>query len=484
MHLFERRGTICERNVIMKKNNNGFRAIVLIIVALIVVCAFVMTPPEGLTVEAFRCLLFVLSAFILFVTGALPVVMTCLLLVTGFYWGGVMTTKALFAASGGNAVFFLLAGYGIGEALVQTNVAGMLVRAIVGWAGRSASKIISGFVILSAFISLFVSNATAAIIVTGLVVSVMHAVGNPAPGSSKLLKGLMMAPPMGAMCGGLASPASNSLNVTLQGLMTTATGVEIGFLDWCKIGVPMTLVMTIAAAILIPKMVGAADLTDEEIAAINKTCESVPEKMNKKDKIFVIVMVVMIVLWVSSNWIKKIHVTFTAMLGLAIFFFPGVDILDGKKYMKSIKPLGVVLLLAIMPLAEAMKVTGAGEWLVNILFGGAGNLPKAVVYVMITLVALVIHLAVPSGSGNAALSATLMFPVAATLGLSVPAVLLILASQCGNNFLLPTEAIYSYTYCYDHFDFKDNIKTGLPLTIISVVMCSFIVPALAGIFGM
>ena len=64
------------------------------------------------------------------------------------------------------------------------------------------------------------------------------------------------------------------------------------------------------------------------------------------------------------------------------------------------------------------------------------------------------------------------------------AVLLILASQCGNNFLLPTEAIYSYTYCYDHFDFKDNIKTGLPLTIISVVMCSFVVPALAGIFGL
>lgn len=466
------------------KNKTSFRVAIVLICALIIIASMVMEPPAGLTVEGFRCLAVVLCAFILWITQAIPVVITCLLVVTGFYYLGVMSTKEIFANAGGNAVFFLLAGYGLGEALTHTNVAYILLRFIMKWAGRSTQKIIAGFTILTAIISLIVSNATAAIIVTGIAVSVMHAMGDPQAGSSKFLKGLMMCVPMGAMCGGLASPASNSMNVTLLDLMHTASGYEVGFLQWCTIGVPLAIILTAVTAIWIPKAVGSEPLNDEEYAHFQSMFDEIPEKLEPKDIKFLVIIAVMIVLWVSSNWIKSINVTFTALLGLGVMFLPGIDLMTGKDYLKSVKPLGVVMLLAVLPLAAAMTSTGAGQWLVDILFGGfASDTPKIILYAMITIVALVIHLAVPSGSGNAGLSAALMFPVAVSSGLSCGAVALILAAQCGNNFLMPTEAIYSYTFCYDHFSFGDCAKSGSVITIVEFLICIIAIPALATLLG-
>ena len=467
-----------------KAKSLGVQIATLIVVAILIIVALTVAPPAGLEPAGWSCLILVVCAFLLWLTGALPIPITCLLLIAGFYYLKVMTTKEIFAASCSNAVFFLLAGFGIGEALVQTNVAYIILRAIVKWAGRSSKKIIAGFVILTAIISLIVSNGTAAIIVAGIGVTVMTALGNPEPGSHKMLKGIMIGIIYGAMAGGLASPASNSLNVTITDLMTTSTGVEIGFLEWCKIGVPATILLTAFTAFILPKVINPDPLSDEDFARFQTIFDGIPDKLQAKDIKFLIIIGVLIVLWVSSNWVKSINVTMTAILGLAVMFLPGVNILTGKQYLKSVKPLGLILLLCIVPLATGMKNTGAGEWLVNLLFGGAMGAPKMVIYFLITLVALIIHLMVPSGSGNAALSATLMFPVAVQSGISCCAVLLILAMQCGNNFLMPIEGIYTYTMAYDHYTFGDVVKAGWPITLFEFVLCVLLIPALAAVFGM
>ena len=67
-----------------KEKSLTVRIISLIAVAIIILAGIFIEPPEGLDVPAFRCLCIVVSAFILWLTEALPVAITCILLIPAF----------------------------------------------------------------------------------------------------------------------------------------------------------------------------------------------------------------------------------------------------------------------------------------------------------------------------------------------------------------------------------------------------------------
>jgi len=467
-----------------KQKSPTYRAICILAAAALVLIGVVMTPPEGLSVEGLRAICILLAAAVLWVTEALPVAITCLLLLPGFTYLGVMKPSEFYAAASSSSFFFILAGFGVGAALMNTNVSTVLLSFILKSAGNDSKKIIRGFILLTAAISLIVSNSTAVVAVVGLAVAVIKAIGNPTPGTSRLAKGLMLGLPFGALCGGLASPASNSLNVVLTDLLFTLTGVEVRFLQWMMIGVPLTILMTLFVSWWLPKHIDPEPLTDEQTEEFKKMFEKIPEKLEPKDWKFIIIVVTMIVLWVAGNWVKELDTTRVALLGVTLMFLPGINLMTGKDFMKNVQPLSLILLSCIMPLATAMRTSGAGQWLVDTLFAGAAGWPAFVMLLMITLVALIIHLAVPSGSSNAALSGTLMFSAAVSAGIPGATVLLILATQCGNNFLLPIEGIYLFTFGYDHYTFSDQFKAGLPITVFQYILCVALVPVLALLFGL
>ncbi len=95
---------------------------------------------------------------------------------------------------------------------------------------------------------------------------------------------------------------------------------------------------------------------------------------------------------IASNWIKAIDVTLVAILAVGVFFLPGINILTGKDYMSNVKPLGMIMILCIMPLAKAVKTTGAADWIVNVVFSSADTWSSIMLLFMITLMAMIVHL--------------------------------------------------------------------------------------------
>ncbi len=468
----------------MKKNSVSFRACMLLIVAVLMVIAFTASPPAGLEVPAFRVLLLVASALILWISGAIPMVITCMLLVAGFYFLGILKAKEIYSNACSNAVFFILVGFGIGEALLHTNIANILIRFVFEKAKGNTRKIVGGFAVITCIISLIVSNGVGVVIVSGIAASIMHAMGDPEYGKSNFLKALMIGVVFGSLCGGFASPVSNSLNVTIMDLMTTATGIEIGFLDWVKVGVPVTILTIVCVYFTLPRVMKVEDLTQEQMVKFEELYRSIPGKLEKKDWQFLVIVILMIALWVSSNWIKSINFVMVGIVGLAVMFFPGIDLLTGKQYLKAVKPMGIIILLSVMPLATAMKNTGAAEWLVQKIFTPVMGFPPFFLYLFIGIIAFVIHLVVPSGSGNAAVSATIMFPVAAAAGLNITAILIILAVQCGGNFVSCIEGIYSYTFCYDQYSYGDCWKGGILTQALTWILGCTLIPLLCTMFGL
>jgi len=160
---------------------------------------------------------------------------------------------------------------------------------------------------------------------------------------------------------------------------------------------------------------------------------------------------------------------------------PGIDIMSGEDFMKAIAPMGVIMLLCIMPIATAVSSTGAGEWIASTIFGGAAEWSGITLMLMMAVGAMIIHLFVPSGNSNAALCGVLLFGIAAGLGVKGAAICLILGMMCGNNFIAAYEGIYGFTFGYGHYTFKDVLKCGAPIQILQIILCVTLVPLLASL---
>ncbi len=464
----------------MKKQSMTTRVIACVIAAVLYIYGFVGTPFNGLTPEGFKAIFTLLAAVVLWITEAIPVLMTCLLLLPAFTYSGVMTPKDFFAASSSTAVFFTLAGFGIGAALLNTNFATVIMNTLLKIAKGDSKKIIRGVLILTAVVSLIVANYAAIIAVLGLSAAVVKSLGDPAPGESKLAKGIMMAVPWGSMCGGVALPCSNGINVVLMNLLEKQTGLEVSFFQWAVVGIPCAIILTLFTAWWLPKYCDPEVLTEEQLKNLDTTFGK-KVTFNGKDWKFLIIVIAMVVLWVCSNWIKAFDTTRIAILGVGLMMLPGIDIMTGKDYMKSIAPMGVIMLLCIMPIATAVSATGAGEWIANTIFGGAGSWSGFTLMLMMAVGAMVIHLLVPSGNSNAALCGVLLFGIATALGIKGAAICLILGMMCGNNFIAAYEGIYGFTFGYGHYTFKDVIKCGVPIQIVQIILCVTIVPLFAAL---
>ena len=459
----------------MKKDSVALRVVSVLVAAALFIFGMKGTPFNGLSQEGFKAIFILLAAVVLWMTEAIPVLMTALLLLPAFTYAGVMAPNDFYSASSSSAVFFTLAGFGIGAALLNTNFATVIMNFLLKLAKGDAKKIIRGVLILTAVVSLIVANYAAIIAVLGLSAAIVKCLGDPKPGESGLAKGIMLAVPWGSMCGGVAMPCSNGINVVLMNLLQKQVGVEVSFFQWCVIGIPCAIILTAFTAWWLPKYCCPEKLTDEQLKALD---EKYGKKVtfDAKDWKFIAIVAIMVALWITSNWIKIFDTTRVALLGVGVMMIPGIDLLDGKQFTKSIAPMGVIMLLCIMPIATAISSTGAGDWIASVLFGGAGNWSKFTLLLMMAVGAMIIHLLVPSGNSNAALCGALLFGIASSLGVKGAAVCLILGMMCGNNFLAAYEGIYGFTFGYGHYTFKDVLKCGAPIELLQIILCVTIVP--------
>jgi solute carrier family 13 (sodium-dependent dicarboxylate transporter), member 2/3/5 len=174
----------------MKKTIIGFG----LAMAFIFVAVFA-APPAGLSVEGFRILCLIVAAVVLWCTEVIPVTVTALLLVVAIPALGIETAKEAVAASGSSAFFFLVAAFGICAGLLQTKIPQRLMDFMFKKTGNNSKRIISGYIFVTALISVLVTDAAATVIGAGLAAGMRKAIGDPKPGTSRLAKGLMISIP-------------------------------------------------------------------------------------------------------------------------------------------------------------------------------------------------------------------------------------------------------------------------------------------------
>lgn len=465
------------------KKKPAFKLGCILVAALLVIGSLMIAPPEGLSPEGWTMLAIVVGAMILFISEAMPLAATCFIIVVAMKYTGVVAWKTIQQTACSSTVFFCMAGFGIGAALQNTNLAAILLRWLYNLGKGDSRKMISAVCWLAAIVSIFVSDGAAQIVVLAVVTSVLKALGDPEPGTSRLAAGMMMAITVGAFTGGLFLPCSNSVNVAIMDLSEVVSGTPMTFFQWALFGVPSGLILTIFSAWILPRYFKPEALTQKQKDDVEALFKTIPNKLESKDKWYMLITGVMIVLWFASNWVKKLDTATVAMAGMFLMMLPGINLLSAKEYKKNFSAMVVVTMLCIFPLASGMSSTGAGEWVVNKIFADSANWSTIVIYIMATIAAFLVHCLVPQGSANGALSAAVIAPVLVGAGVPVSAAMALIGIQAGTGFLFPIEGTWQYTFGTGHFTFNDCLKGNWPITLCGMLCCVVLIPVLAMVYS-
>lgn len=451
----------------------------LIFTVLAIIIAFVLPTTPEVTRTGMVALAVFLGVIVMWVCETFPMSVSALLMMFLMPALGVMELNAVFPAFGGTSFFFAIATFFVSGALEDTSVPLRICRALAKMTKGDSRKLVIALYIACALTSSIMSNLSTCIIYLSIGLSLLRA-NDCEPGKSNLGKCLMIGLPATAGVGGLITPAGMSANALIIGLLETV-GIELTFLGWTLLFAPLALFTTVICGLWVTTV-----FKPEPIDA--KALEALDEKLRecgnftKKEIKTVVIIVVMLICWLLGTWVPVLNVTVVAIVGMAVLFMPGIDIMEWKTASKKVNWDLCFTMGAVGVFISALTNTGIMGWIVENLFSGLGNWNVFVMFFVIGLVVCVIRAFIPTAPAIVALFGAPLLAAAALTGASPVALLIIPAFWACTPMLLWIEPIFLFSYGYNYYKPLDVLKYGCIPSLILIALMSFL-PVYVSFFG-
>ncbi|PKQ09227.1 MAG: anion transporter [Alphaproteobacteria bacterium HGW-Alphaproteobacteria-12] len=418
---------------------------------LALLAVFVLPAPEGLSVQGWRTAGVTALIAVWWITEPIPIPITSLLPMILFPLFGIVDIRAAAAPYAHPIIYLFFGGFMLALAMERWNLHLRIALSLIGILGTKPSRIVAGFMVASAFLSMWVSNTATALMMLPIALSVTALLEAQAmdekskAGVATFSLVLLLSVAYAATIGGLGTLIGTPPNALLAAFLSQTFGYRIGFAQWMLIGIPVVLVGIPLAWFLLTRVIfnvpdleipGAVDVIAHEQRKLGAI--TTPE-----------IGVGLIFALTALGWMTQpflvgvlpfISDTGIALVGGLLLFLVPVDVKNGIFLMDwetaRRAPWDVFLLFGGgLSLAYGIETHGLAAWL-GTLFDGANAMP---VVLLVTLVCMLILLLTELTS-NTATAATFL-PVIAAVAIGIgenPLLLLVpaaLAASC--SFMLP-----------------------------------------------
>jgi sodium-dependent dicarboxylate transporter 2/3/5 len=391
----------------------------------VALAALVWSAAPGPDVQRAGLGLFVLIGA-LWMTQALPLAVTALLVPVLAALAGVLEVREAFRSFAHPVIFLFLGGLALAAALQRHGLDRALALAILGLSGASRARAALLLFALTAGLSMWISNTAAAALMLPLALGLL-ARSDGAPPDVRQATFLLLGLAYSASLGGIATLVGSPPNAI------AAAHAGIGFAQWMAIGLPVSLLMLVA-------MVAVLYLTlrpplDGEFAVERTRFEWTAGRRR-----VVTIFALTVLCWIGGaplgRWLGvgadlDSLVAVAALVALVATGTLGWDDLQARVNW------GVLLLFGGgLALSEAMGASGASRFLADALIEQLHGAPP--ILVIAAVVAFVIFLTeLVSNTAAAALLVPIFAGVGAALGLppALLAVAIAIAASCA--FMLP-----------------------------------------------
>ena len=315
---------------------------------------------------------------VLWVSEALPVGVTSLLPIILFPLFGVLDGKEISNAYINYVIFLYIGGFLMALAMEQWNLHKRIALAILSVLGSSHITILAGFLLASAFLSMWMSNTATAMMMLPIAFSIILTLeeSNSNNNSSNLAIGLLLSVAYGCSLGGVATLVGTPPNLSFVRIFDIIypAAPEISFGQWFVFALPLSVIIFFVVLFVLYWLYPTGNQSFTKSFFKEEYRKLGPVSTEQK-RVFIL-FIILVFLWV-----------FRRPLEIGSFTIPGWSMLfDHPEFINDgTIAIFMAILLFIIPSSKKdesliqWEIVSKIPWGIVLLFGGGFALAKAVV---------------------------------------------------------------------------------------------------------
>lgn len=422
------------------------------------------------------------------ITEAVSISVTALIPLTIFPLLGIMDMKAVAASYGSPIVFLFFGGFVMALALEKVNLHRRIALNIIKITGTSPNRIILGFMIATAFLSMWISNTATTVVMLPIALSVIDLLINDddgfTAGDKNFALSIMLGIAYAANVGGIATIIGTPPNTVVVGFLEQEYDIQISFLSWMMVGFPFSCFMIALIYFVLVKWIypnglkqfdSSTNVIDEELKKLGN--------VNKQEARVLTVFAITIFLWIARTYINELvpiiklsDAGISMLAALALFSVPfklsqGAFTLDWKDTIKL--PWGILILFGGgLALASGLSDAGVIDYIGKLV----SESPLSTFLIVALLISIMLFMT--ELMSNVALIA-IFAPVVAgiALGLDEEIIHVLapvgMAASCA--FMLPMATPpNAIVFASGHIKVHEMVKAGVILNVLSILLLIFL----------
>ncbi len=444
--------------------------------------------PPGLSAQANAVLACTAWIAIWWIFEVTDISVTALLPIILFPLTEALDIKATTAAYGHKYIFLYMGGFILAIAIEKWNLHKRIALNIISFIGAGISKIILGFMLATAFMSMWISNTATTVMMLPIGLAIILQLRDDPDTeeneNQKFGKALMLAIAYSASIGGMATLFGTPPNLVFAGVIQEVYGIEIGFGEWMLFGLPISIILLGVCWLYMTKYAFKFEMDEfpggrQKIKSLLSDLGDWSTEEKRVVVIFAITAVLLIFRQKIQILVPQIDDTIIALgMGILLFLIPstkakGEMLLTWKEAVQM--PWGVIILFGGgMALAAGFQQSGLAQWI-----GNQFELMKALPIFLLILILITAVNFLTEITSNLATTAMLL-PILAPMALSIdvhPYILLVsatVAASCA--FMLPVATPpNAIVFGSGYLKIPDMIKTGFWMNMISIVLLTLMV---------
>jgi sodium-dependent dicarboxylate transporter 2/3/5 len=454
--------------------------------------------PAGMTSQGLHVAAVTVLMAVWWMTEAIPIPATALLPIVLFPVLGVLSGSDVTRAYGNHLIYLFLGGFLIAVTMRKWNLHHRIALQTIRLVGVTPQRIVLGFMLATAFLSMWISNTAATMMMVTIAMAVLREVEHDIKHESgEFWFGtvLMLGIGYAASVGGVATLIGSPPNAIFAGVVEKTYGVSISFIEWMKFALPLSLLMLFIiwfylVRVLLPNtevhIPGSRALIRDQITRLGP--------MSRQEKMVAAVFCAVASLWILRGLYQPASLAMVkdstiAIAGAMLLFLIPVDLKKGEflldwKTAVTIPWDIIILFGGGFALAQGFSESGLTRWLAEQLSVLQGI---DVILIVAAVVLLVVFLTeVTSNTATASLLLPVMGALATAIDMNPLGLMVAVVVAASFAFMLPVATppnaiVYSSRY----ISIAQMVAVGFWLNLIGVVVITgFVYLLLPWVWGL
>lgn len=444
--------------------------------------------PEGLSSDARAILASTIWMAIWWVTEAIPIAVTSLLPIVLFPLSGGMELSATTTAYGHKFIFLYMGGFIIAIAIEKWGLHKRIALNIINFIGSNIKNIILGFMVATAFLSMWISNTATAVMMLPIGIAIVSQL-NDNPNTTKdetrqFGKVLMLAIAYSASIGGMATLIGTPPNLVLAGIVHSTYGYEISFFQWFIFGFPIAVILLFLCWKYLTR--NSLEFGKTEFPGGKAEIKRLLAQLGKisyEEKIVALVFAVTAFFWIIRSFVFATLIPALDDTIIAVGFAMVLFLIPTKNkahpliaWEDAVKlPWGVILLFGGgLAIASGFERSGLAAWIGSQMIVFADLTP----FILILLLAAAVNFLteITSNTATTAMLLPILAPMAVSIGIH-PFILMVTATVAAScAFMMPVATPpNAIVFGSGYLRIPDMAAKGFVMNIISILVMTLFV---------